>query len=394
MISKKMQHFLNSGHAFQSLFEDGARLAKKFGKENIYDFSIGNPSAEPPAAVKEAVFKILNEEAPHITHSYTNPAGLLEVRKKIATAVNEEFGTSYDETNILMTISAAGALNIVFRTILDPQDEIIAFAPYFGEYEPFVENYDGKLIAVPTDCKTFQPEPNALEAAINSRTKAVLINSPNNPTGVIYSEETIIKLTNVLKKKEKELGHSIYLIADEPYRRLAFDGAKVPFIPDFYHNTLVCYSFSKALSLPGERIGYLIVPTEVDGFQELTAGLTTANRISIVNAPSLFQKVLPYCLHEEANLSVYDKNRKYLYDMLTELGYECTYPQGAFYLFPKSLIPDDKAFCKEAQEYRLIVAPGSAFGCPGYFRISYCVSFETIQKSYQSFKSLADKFRR
>lgn len=394
MISKKMQHLLTSGQAFQALFEDGSRLANKFGKENIYDFSIGNPSTEPPNSVKEAIFNILNEEEPHKIHSYTNPAGILEVREKIALAINEEFNTDYDETNILMTCSAAGALNILFRSILDPQDEIIAFSPYFGEYEPFVESYDGKLVVVPTNPETFQPDSNALEGAINNRTKAVIINSPNNPTGVIYSDETLTKLTDVLKKKEKELGHPIYLIADEPYRRLAFDGVNVPFIPDFYPNTLVCYSFSKALSLPGERIGYLIVPTEVDGFHELTAALSTANRISIVNAPSLFQKVIPYCIHEKTDLSVYDKNRKYLYHMLTELGYECIYPQGAFYLFPKSPISDDKAFCKEAQKHRIVVAPGSAFGCPGHFRISYCVSFETIQQSYESFKSLAEQYRR
>ncbi|NLK36828.1 MAG: pyridoxal phosphate-dependent aminotransferase [Epulopiscium sp.] len=394
VLSKKMQRLLVSGELFQAMFEDSARLIETYGKENIFDFSIGNPSAEPPAAVKNSLITLLEEESSMDIYGYTSPAGLPSVRRAIADSINKEFATQYTEKNVILTCSASGALNTVFKTILNPQDEVIVFAPYFGDYEAYIQSYDGIIVTIPTHDTDFQPNLEKLSYAITPRTKAVLINSPNNPSGVIYSAKTLEKLSELLRSKEDEYGHPIFLIADEPYRKLAYDGIEVPFVPHFYDNTFVCYSYSKALSLPGARVGYVFVPDACTGFSEIMEGLTAANRTTIIHAPTLFQKVIPYCLEETAALETYDKNRTYFYNMLTELGYTCSYPQGAFYLFPKSPIADEKAFCKEAQEHRILVVPGSAFGCPGYFRVSYCVPFETIVNSYAGFKALADKYLR
>ncbi len=394
VISNKMEKLLISGEMFNAMFEDSARLIQSYGEENIYDFSIGNPSAEPPASVKKAILSILEEESSGQIYGYTSPAGLPEVRRSIADSINQEFSSQYTEQNIIMTCSASGALNTVLKTLLNPQDEVIIFAPYFGDYEAYIENYDGVMVVIPPDYASFQPNLEKFELSITPRTKAVIINSPNNPSGVIYSAKTLENISQILRTKQELYGHAIFLIADEPYRKLAFDGIEVPFVPDFYDNTLICYSFSKALSLPGARIGYILAPSTLTGFHKIIAGLTTANRVTVIHAPTLFQKVIPHCLKETADLETYDKNRKYFYNMLTELGYHCSYPEGAFYLFPKSPIEDEKAFCKEAQEHRILIVPGSAFGCPGYFRISYCVPYETIVNSYAGFQALAEKYLR
>lgn len=393
MISEKMKAFTANSSVIRAMFEEGKKMSALYGAENVYDFSLGNPSVEPPKSVKDAIIKILNEETPNFVHGYTNNSGYEDVRKFVADSTNTEFGTNFDTENIVMTCGAAGALNIIFKSILNPDDEVIVFAPFFGEYNAYVKNYDGKLVIVEADTETFQLNIEAFKSKINKNTKAVIINTPNNPSGVVYSEETIKKLAAVMSEAEKEIGHPIYLISDEPYRRLIYDGLTVPFVSKYYKNTFVAYSFSKSLSLPGERIGYIIVNSEIDDFEEMMNALNVANRIiGFVNAPSLFQRVLPYCMNEKTDIETYDKNRKLLYGMLKDLGFECVKPEGAFYMFPKTLIPDDKEFCNAAKEFRILSTPGSAFNCSGYFRLSYCVSTETIERSYDSFKALAKKY--
>ncbi len=393
MISEKMKAFTANSSVIRAMFEEGKKMSALYGAENVYDFSLGNPSVEPPKSVKDAIIKILNDESPNFVHGYTNNSGYEDVRKFVADSTNVEFGTNFDTENIVMTCGAAGALNIIFKSILNPDDEVIVFAPFFGEYNAYVKNYDGKLVIVEADTETFQLNIEAFKSKINKNTKAVIINTPNNPSGVVYSEETIKKLATAMTEAEKEIGHPIYLISDEPYRRLIYDGLTVPFVSKYYKNTFVAYSFSKSLSLPGERIGYIIVNSEIDGFEEMMNALNVANRIiGFVNAPSLFQRVLPYCMNEKTDIETYDKNRKLLYGMLTYLGFECVKPDGAFYMFPKTLIPDDKEFCNAAKEFRILSTPGSAFNCSGHFRLSYCVSTETIERSYDSFKALAKKY--
>lgn len=393
MISEKMKAFTANSSVIRAMFEEGKKMSALYGAENVYDFSLGNPSVEPPKSVKDAIIKILNEETPNFVHGYTNNSGYEDVRKFVADSTNAEFGTNFSFENIVMTCGAAGALNIIFKSILNPDDEVIVFAPFFGEYNAYVKNYDGKLVIVEADTETFQLNIEAFKSKINKNTKAVIINTPNNPSGVVYSEETIKKLAAVMSEAEKEIGHPIYLISDEPYRRLIYDGLTVPFVSKYYKNTFVAYSFSKSLSLPGERIGYIIVNSEIDDFEEMMNALNVANRIiGFVNAPSLFQRVLPYCMNEKTDIETYDKNRKLLYEMLKDLGFECVKPEGAFYMFPKTLIPDDKEFCNAAKEFRILSTPGSAFNCSGYFRLSYCVSTETIERSYDSFKALAKKY--
>ena len=292
-----------------------------------------------------------------------------------------------------MTVGAAGGLNVILKSILNPQDEVITFAPYFGEYRSYVENYDGILRSVPPHAPDFQPDLAAFEEMINGRTKAVIINTPNNPTGVIYSEETITRMADILNNKQKEFGTDIYLIADEPYRELAYEGLNVPYLTKYYDNTVVGYSYSKSLSLPGERIGYLVIPDEAADSEELRAAANVANRIlGFVNAPSLFQKVVARCTSASTDIEYYDRNRKLLYSGLSEMGYECVKPEGAFYLFVKSPLEDEKAFCEAAKKYHILIVPGSSFACPGYVRIAYCVAYETIEKALPYFRKLAEEY--
>lgn len=395
MISEKMKAFTANSSAIRAMFEEGKKMAAVYGAENVYDFSLGNPSAPPPEIVNQTAIQILSNESPFSVHGYTNNCGDEQVREKIAQQTNKEFDTNYTQNNIVLTCGAAGGLSVIFRTLLNPQDEVIVFAPFFGEYNSYVKNFDGNLVVVKSNPSDFQIPFELLESKITKKTKAVIINSPNNPTGVIYSEQTIKNLADLLETKQKEIGHPIYLISDEPYRYLAYDNAKVPFTASYYKNTFVAYSFSKSLSLPGERIGYLIANTEMDGFEEIIDAFSTANRIlGFVNAPSLFQKVIRECVDVKVNTAVYEKNRTTLYNMLTELGFECVKPSGAFYLFPKSLEDDDKAFCNTAKEFRILCVPASSFGYEGHFRLSYCVDYKTIENSYDSFKALAKKYGR
>lgn len=394
MIAKKMLKYVEGSSVTRAMFEEGKRLAKLYGAENVYDFSLGNPSVEPPKAVKEKMIKVLEEVHPNKIHGYMNNAGHEEVREAIANSLNQKFGTSFHEKNIIMTVGAAGGLNTILKTLLDTDDEVIAFAPYFSEYNNYVANFDGKMVAVSPSIPDFQPNLTEFEQKITAKTKAVIVNTPNNPTGVVYSEETIQKLAQILEEKQKEFGTAIYLIADEPYRELAYDGVEVPYLTKYYDNTIVGYSYSKSLSLPGERIGYLVIPNEVDDFENVVNAATIATRIlGFVNAPSLQQLAVAQCLDETTDISIYDTNRKLLYDKLTELGFECAKPQGAFYMWVKALEENDGAFVAKAKEFNLLLVPGSAFMCPGYVRIAYCVDVEMLKRSFGAFEKLAESYQ-
>lgn len=394
MISNKMEKLVKGSSTIRAMFEEGKKLSAKYGEENVFDYSLGNPNVEPPEEVKKAIIDIINEEPQNLVHGYMENSGYEDVRKKIADFINKKNNTNFTENNIVMTCGAAGGLNIILKTLLNPEDEVIAIAPFFGEYQNYVNNFDGKLVVVQSNKETFQPDIEALEKGITPKTKAIIINTPNNPTGVIYSEESLTKMAEVLKKKEKEYGTSIYLISDEPYKEIAYDGAEVPFLLKYHKNSFIGYSYSKSLSLPGERIGYVVANSEMDDYEDIIQSLNVANRIlGFVNAPSLFQRVIGRILGAEVDVNIYKKNRDLLYNHLISLGFECVKPQGAFYLFPKSLIPDDKAFAETAKKYNLLIVPGSSFGCPGYFRLSYCISYEKIEKSLQAFTKLAEEFK-
>lgn len=393
MIADKMVSLVKNSSAIRAMFEEGKILAAKYGAENVYDFSLGNPNVPAPVQVKEAIIEELNKEDPVVLHGYMNNSGYEDVRDAIAQSINKKFDTSFTEKNIIMTVGAAGGLNVILKTLLNPGDEVIAIAPYFGEYNSYVSNYDGKIVVVSPNTVDFQPNLEEMEQKITAKTKAVIINSPNNPTGVVYSEATIMKMADMLRAKQKEFGTDIYLISDEPYRELAYDGVEVPYLTKYYENAIIGYSFSKSLSLPGERIGYLVIPNEVADFEDVLAAANVATRIlGYVNAPSLMQKAVAKCLDAQADVPYYDRNRETLYSGLKEMGFECIKPEGAFYLFMKSPIADEKEFCQAAKKHNILIVPGSSFACPGYVRIAYCVSYETIVNSMPGFKALAEEF--
>lgn len=391
MISNKMKTLVANSSTIRAMFEEGKRLSSIYGADNVFDFSLGNPNVTPPEKVKNEIYNILNSEEPNLVHGYMNNSGYEDVRNKIAKYINEKHTTNITSENIIMTCGAAGGLNIILKTLLNPEDEVIVFAPFFGEYNNYVNNFDGKLVVVPANINTFEPNFELLKDKINSKTKAVIINSPNNPTGVVYSEKAIQELAKILTEKEEELGISIYLISDEPYREIIYDNAEVPYIIKYYKNTFIGYSYSKSLSLPGERIGYVVANSEMDDFEEVMGSLNVANRIlGFVNAPSLFQRVIANTLDSEVDITTYRNNRDALYNKLIELGFNCIKPQGAFYLFPRTLIEDDKQFCADAKQFNVLLVPGSAFGCPGHFRLAYCVSQEKVIKSLPAFEKLAE----
>ena len=394
MIAEKMKNMVANSSAIRAMFEEGNRLAKIHGAENVYDFSLGNPNVAAPEAVRKAVVDILEEEDPVALHGYTNSnSGYADVRQAVAESLNGRFGTCFEGKNIIMTVGAAGGLNVILKSILNPGDEVIAFAPYFGEYRSYTNNYDGVLVEVSPDTENFQPKLKEFEAKITPKTKAVIVNTPNNPTGVVYSEDTIKKMAAVLEEKQREYKTDIYLISDEPYRELVYDGAEVPYLTKYYANTVVGYSYSKSLSLPGERIGYLVIPDEAADSEELLAAANVATRIlGFVNAPTLQQKIVARCLDEKTDISYYDRNRETLYKGLTECGFECIKPEGAFYLFVKSPVENEKEFCAAAKEYNILIVPGSSFACPGYVRLAYCVSYETIVNSLPKFRELSKRY--
>ena len=394
MIAEKMQNMVKNSSAIRAMFEEGNRLAKIYGKENVFDFSLGNPNVPAPQAVKDAIIEILNEEDPVVLHGYTNSnAGYEDVRQAVAESINEKFGTVFAARNIVMTVGAAGGLNVALKILLNPGDEVIVFAPYFGEYRSYTANFDGVLVAISPNTENFQPKLDEFEAKITPKTKAVIVNTPNNPTGVVYSEETIKKMADIMEAKQKEFGTDIYLISDEPYRELAYDGVEVPYLTKYYANTIVGYSFSKSLSLPGERIGYLVIPDEASDSADLISAASVATRIlGFVNAPTLQQKMVVKCLNEQTDISYYDRNRETLYNGLNECGFTCIKPEGAFYLFVKSPVENEKEFCDAAKKYNILIVPGSSFGCPGYVRMAYCVAYETIVNSLPKFKELAKEY--
>lgn len=393
MIANKMVGLVNNNSAIRMMFEEGKRLAAEFGAENVYDFSLGNPNVPAPAGLNAAIKEILDEEQSTFVHGYMNNAGYEDVRETIATSLNRRFETSFSKDNIIMTVGAAGGLNVILKTLINPGDEVIAFAPYFLEYRSYINNYDGVLVEVSPDTETFMPNLAEFEEKITAKTKAVLINNPNNPTGVVYSEEVIKKLAKIMEDKQKEFGTEIYLISDEPYRELAYDGVEVPYLTKYYANTVVGYSFSKSLSLPGERIGYLVIPSEMPDYTNVFAAASIANRIlGFVNAPSLIQRAVAKVIDEQTDIDYYNRNRELLYGSLKEYGFECIKPEGAFYLFVKSPVADEKEFCNKAKAYNILMVPGSSFACPGYVRIAYCVAYETIERSLPSFKKLAEEF--
>lgn len=394
MISNKMKDLVAGSSLIRAMFEEGKRLSAIHGIENVYDYSLGNPNVEPPEAIKQAIREILDEESPNMVHGYMNNSGYEDVREAIANYTNIKNNTSVSKDHIVMTCGAAGGLNIVFKTLINPGDEVLTFAPYFGEYRNYANNFDANLVVVPPDTTTFQPNLDELDKYISSKTKIVIVNSPNNPTGVIYSDETIKALATILEAKQKEYGHSIFLLSDEPYREIVYDKAHVPYLLNYYTNTIVGYSYSKSLSLPGERIGYLVVHPEFEDVTAVMASLNVANRIlGFVNAPSLFQRVVAKTLGAEVDVDIYKKNRDILYNHVTSVGFEALKPEGAFYLFMKAPIEDDVKFCADAKEFNLLLVPGRAFGCPGYVRLSYCIAYQRIVNSLPAFNKLWDLYK-
>lgn len=394
MISKAMENSIKNGSVIRAMFEEGKKRAKLYGAENVFDFSLGNPNVEPPEEVRQAIIDIVTSEKPMNVHGYMLNSGYEDVREDIARSINREFDTDYTSKNIVMTVGAGGGLNVVFKTLLDQDDEVITFAPFFGEYKGYIANFGGKLVVVSPNTVDFQPNLEEFKAKITPLTKAVLINTPNNPTGVVYTEKTMIELSEIIREKQKEYSTDIYLVSDEPYRDLVYENVNVPYPAKYFENTIVVYSFSKTLSLPGERIGYLAIPSEAADFENFMQGAGMATRIlGFVNAPSLFQKVAARCVDLEVDIEVYNRNRELLYNSLKSFGYECIKPEGAFYMFVKSPLADDSVFCGMAKERNILVVPGSYFDCPGYFRIAYCVPYDTIKNSLPGFKALIDEVR-
>lgn len=393
MISEKIAQSLSGSSLIRAMFEEGERLRKIHGKDKVYDFSLGNPDLEPPEEVSAVMKRLITSDEPGL-HKYMSNAGFADVRQKVADHLSKENGISIPMENILMTVGAAGGLNIILKTILNPGEEVIVFSPYFVDYLNYVDNFGGKPVIVKTNEETFEPDPALFEKSITSKTKAIIINSPNNPTGVIYSEDILKKLADVLEAKEKEYKTTICVISDEPYTKLVYDGCKVPSTLKIFKNVLAVNSFSKSLALPGERIGYIAASSAIDNISLLMNGLIFSSRVlGYVNAPSLFQKVIAESLDVAVDAGIYQERRDVLYNHLTSLGFECIKPQGTFYLFPKSLIPDDAEFTKRATKYNLLLVPGRGFGCPGYIRIAYCVDMNIIKNSLPAFEALAKEFK-
>ena len=395
MVSEQMYELGTKKSTIRTIFEYGRKRAQEIGEENVYDFSIGNPNVPSPEFIKQALIDILNEMEPTAVHGYTVAPGNPEVREILAKSINKRFGTSLTGKNLFMTAGAAAAITITFKALSEPGDEFLTFAPFFPEYRCFVESTGAKLVVVPARTEDFQIDFDSFEKLLSPCTKAVIVNSPNNPSGVVYSAETINRLTDILREREKEYGHPIFLISDEPYREIAYDGIEVPYLTKYYRNTIVCYSYSKSFSLPGERIGYIVVPDEVEDFGRVYGAVAGAARVlTHVNAPSLFQLAVARCAGMPSDISSYEKNGKLLYQGLIEAGFTCLKPQGAFYLFPKCLEEDDYAFCEHAKKFDLLLVPGTDFGCPGYFRAAYCIKTETIEHSLPLFKKLAEDYRK
>jgi len=376
------------------MFEEGEKLRNQFGNDKVFDFSLGNPFMEPPQAINETIKSLVSSDLPDL-HKYMNNAGYPDVRERIAHHINRHTGINLTGKHIIMTCGAAGALNVVFKTILNPGDEVIVFSPYFPEYLFYIDNHGGKTIISPCRPDTFEPNLEDLESRITPATKAILLNSPNNPTGAVYNETTLKYMAEIVHRKEKENSSQILIISDEPYSKLVYENKPVPSVLKTFPNSVVINSFSKSLALPGERVGYIAVSPYASDMDSLINGMIFSNRIlGFVNAPSMFQKVIAECLDEKINIDVYKERRDLLYHHLTRLGFNCVLPKGAFYLFPKALIDDDVEFVRRALRYNLLLVPGTGFGYPGYVRISYSVSMKTIKNSIQAFEALASEFKK
>ncbi len=393
MVSERMKGLGTARSVIRELFEYGKLRAAQVGAENVFDFSIGNPSVPPPDAVNETAIRLMTEQ-PHLIHAYTSAQGDLAARERFADSLNRRFGTSYSASRLYITMGAAAALTCVFNGLTCPGDEFIVFAPYFPEYKVFIEDAGAKMVLIPPEIEAFQIDFDAFERALGVHTKGVVINTPNNPSGVVYSRETLERLGAILTEKSRQFGHPIYLISDEPYREIVYAGFEVPWVPHIYRDTIVCYSFSKSLSLPGERLGYVLVPEEVTDSGDVYAAVAGAGRSQgNVNAPSLFQQVTSLCCDMTADLKVYEENAKLFVSALREMGFHVVAPGGAFYLFPRSLEPDDVAFSERAKKLDLLVVPGSGFGAPGHVRVSYCVQTDTIRRALPKFQALADSYK-
>ena len=375
-------------------FEYGLRRSKEIGRENVFDFSLGNPSVPAPESVHASIRRLMDEVDSVQLHGYTSAIGAEGTRQAIADRINAQFATKVSASDIYMTCGAAASLTVTLHAVLCPGDTCMTFAPFFPEYRVFVEAANAKLTVVPADLDSFQMNLEAFEQLITPETKAVIINTPNNPTGVVYTEENLRRFCDILRAKEKEYGHTIYLLADEPYRELVYDDTtKVPYLPDLYDDTFVCYSYSKSLSLPGERIGYIVVSPNMKDSRLVYAAVCGSGRaLGFVCAPSLAQRVVAENVAETSDLSVYRRNRDLLYRSLTEYGYRCIYPDGAFYLWVQALEPDANAFCMKARDYELLLVPSDSFGCEGFIRIAYCVTTEMIERSLPAFKKLAEAY--
>ena len=393
-LNERMVALGTQRSVIRELFEFGKMQAAKIGAENVFDFSIGNPSVPAPDAVNEKAIQLLKDMDPVILHGYTSAQGDIGVRQLIADSINARFQTGFGPDNLYVTVGAAAALCCCLNGLCNPGEEVIVFAPYFPEYKVFIEGAGASMTLIPADTENFQIDFDAFTSAIHKNTKAVIVNSPNNPSGAVYSEETIRKLATVLEEKSAQYGHPIYLISDEPYREIVFGQTTVPYIPKYYKNTLVCYSWSKSLSLPGERMGYIVVPDEMDEHQLVYAAIAGAGRsLGYVNAPGLFQRVCAMCADMTADTSIYETNKDILLTGLRDLGFQVVEPGGTFYMFPKTLEEDDVAFCEKAKEFNLLIVPGVGFGCPGHARISYCVQTEMLKRSLDAFEKLAKVYQ-
>ena len=393
MINETMKELGNKRSVIREIFEFGNRRRAEIGAENVYDFSLGNPNVPAPEAVNRTMIELLQTKSDMYLHGYTSAQGAIDTREAVAADLNRRFGTAFHKDNFYMTCGAAASLKISLTALYTPGDEVIAFTPFFPEYRVFVETCGAKLVTAASDQNTFQIDFEILKPLITEKTKAIIVNSPNNPSGVVYTAETVTNLAELLRAKEAEFGHAIYLIADEPYRELVYDGMDVPYLTKYYKDTIVCYSYSKSLSLPGERIGYILVPDEVTDAKDIYAAVCGAGRaLGYVCAPSLAQHVIASCTGMVSDLNVYKLNRDLLIDSLTEYGFTCIHPDGAFYLFMKSPIADAGAFCEKAKDFDLLLVPADSFGTPGFVRIAYCVSTEMIRNSLPAFRKLAENF--
>jgi aspartate aminotransferase len=392
-VSKKIEEMITRSSWIRKMFEDGIRLKQQFGAENVFDFSLGNPNVEPPEILKKAILEVASEERPGV-HGYMPNAGYPETRAAVAAKLAQEHGVTLSAEHVIMTCGAAGALNVILKTILDPGDEVLIPVPFFVEYRTYVDNHNGvaKLVKTKED---FGLDLWAIEEAITEKTKAILINSPNNPTGRVYDEDSIRALASLLEDKGKKFGRAIHLISDEPYDKIVYDGVKVPSLLKTYRNSLVANSYSKTLSVPGERIGFIAVNPGTDGLESLLGGLIMCNRmLGFVNAPAFIQRVLPKVLEAKVNVEEYKRKRDLLCEGLAVHGYEFTKPEGAFYLFPKTPVADDVEFVRALQAKNILTVPGSGFGAPGYFRIAYCVDDATIVNSMKGFGEVIGVFRK